>query len=280
METAPDYIPPRPLRGDSVRDKAREREKYAAKKPFLPIRLGAPRPPAPPPVPEPQNPWRVFAETIPVDATIVRPVRPVRAVRGVAVAGRSRFRKGIMALDADGFTLVGVGVTPVLWLGKVGCIGYVAWFLLLLAANQVQNNPIAEDVVRWVSVVCFFTGVFGYALETAITEARRGPQEIRVFWDSVLEAQFEPGMRWAVIIYRAPEPKPGVPGPVAQLPVNNLTPAIAGALWDAIDTYAPGRTRPDGGVYQWTTGRKIVALLLFGTIIGSILMIIRYVITR
>ncbi|MBC8139516.1 MAG: hypothetical protein H8F28_26860 [Fibrella sp.] len=280
MEPAIEHTPPPPVLGDFVRDQARKQERHLARKWFFPIRFGKPRPADPAPTLGPQNPWRVIVETIPVDATTLRPIQPLRSVRGVVTAGRSRFRKGTLTLDEDGFTLLGTGVTPVVWLGKLGCLGYVVWISLLFTVAWVQGNPVAENVMRGVGLISFCVGVLGFALENVITEARRGPQEIRVFWDNVMEAQFEPNMRWAVILYRAPEPKPGVPGPVAQLPLNNLTPAVAGALWDAFDAYAPGRTRPDCGVYQWTTTRKILALLLLGTIAGSAMLLLNYTINH
>lgn len=271
VEPAIENIPPHPILGDFVRDKAREREKRDAKKRFFSIRIGNPPPAEPLPPPDPQNPWRVLAETVFVDATIVRPIKPLRPVKGVGVAGRSRFRKGVMTLDADGFTLTGIGVAPVLWFGRAGCLGYAVCAFLFVGAQWLS---VSNDFLSWIGGIAFCVGVLGYILESIVTEARRGPQEIRVFWDNVLEAQFEPGMRWAVIVYRAPEPKPGAPTPIAQLPLNNLTPSVAGALWDAIDTYAPGRTRPDGGAYVWTTGRKLFALLLAGTITGCIILIV------
>jgi hypothetical protein len=261
------------LLGDYVRDEAREEERNAPRNPLF----GA-RPPQPPRLVTPQNPWRVVAETILVDANTVRPVLPIRAVRGAAVAGRSRFRKGVITLDEDGFTLSGLGVTPVGWLGKIGLSGYIAWVVFLLAAIWVPNNLLTIDVMFWISGIGFCLGILGNALESGITELRRGSQEIRVFWENVLEAQFETNMRWAVILYRAPERKPGVPGPIAFLPINNLTPAVAGALWDAIETYAPGRTRSDGGVYRWTTGRKIAAFVLVGSMLVGILLLIRLII--
>ncbi len=182
-----------------------------------------------------------------------------------------------MTIDADGFTLTGTGVTPIRWARMIGFFGYCVCGLSFLAVSWLNGSSAANDVIVGTGVAGLCLGVFGYGMDGIVTELRRGPQEIRVFWENVLEAQFEEQMRWAVILYRAPEPKPGVPGPIAHLPLNNLTPAVAGALWDAFDDYAPGRTRPDGGVYHWTTGRKIAALIILSPLLAGIIMLIRLI---
>lgn len=264
--------PPLPTLFDAKRGAARTREK-ATKRPVFVLRFGAKVPEPAPPDPEPQNPWRILPETLPVNAAIVRPYKPVAFVQNAVVTARSPFRKGSITFDADGVTLAGIGVNPVGWLGKVGNIGFFVWFIGMMTNAFGRGGGTLPAGVRWVAVAGFVVGLLGSSLENAVTEMRRVPMTIRLPWHDILEAQVESNSRWIVLMYRDAPKKEGTPGLVKHLPMSQITPAHAAALWDAFEAYAPGKIRANAATHDVNPRNIWLVLLFIGVIVGVVTLI-------
>lgn len=264
--------PPLPVLMDARLDAARVREREAAKAtPLISFRLHSPVIGMPASSVEPRNPWHMLAESLPADATTVRPYKPLRHfVSGSASPERSRFRYGSVGFDESGFTLSGVGVTPVGWLKQVGGIGCVAGLALVGVSCWSLNQPWmyrAYPTLMLLFTVCSAVALLAFLLENAVTEQRRGANRQTVPWSDLLEAQWERDLRWVVLVYRSHDAK------IQSLPLGNLTPAHAAALWDVLWEYVPGRSRPATTVSESNPRTLVPVLVILGSLFGFLTLI-------
>ncbi len=265
-----EFEPPLPVLLEARLDAARAREREQTKAmPLFSVRRGnqpAGKTPIPPAIP--QNPWRVTTGVVPADATKSRTHRPIIYTPNAVVGGRSRFRKGVVSFNTHGLTLSGVGVVPVAWLNRVGCAAYIV-LGVTFAVDKVLSpqGHLWDMLLRWLVGGSIVLIPVAHTMTNIITEWRREAQTLYIPWSNCLEAQWERGSRWVIIIYWSYEGgKPGNAPTIAHLPLNSLSPAQAAVVWDAFDEHAPGRNRINDAITETQPLVWVIALSLIGAI--------------